>query len=75
MAEKVIAEKAAGRQHCKRLLLHRRMPHHARGEEEHGETLAAGLRVPDHARATVARLGIANEVVVSSSAETRKPNS
>ena len=29
------------------------MPHHARSEEEHGETLAAPLRVPDHAIATV----------------------
>jgi len=28
------------------------MPHHSGGEEEHGETLAAALRVPDHARAT-----------------------
>ena len=26
------------------------MPHHARGEEEHAETLAAALRVPDHAQ-------------------------
>jgi hypothetical protein len=25
------------------------MPHNARGEEEHGETLAVALRVPDHA--------------------------
>ena len=29
------------------------MPHHAGGEEKHGETLAAALRVPDHAGATV----------------------
>ena len=28
-------------------MLHCLVPHHARGEEEHGETLAAALRVPD----------------------------
>ena len=52
LAEKLVVEIVAVRQHDERRVLHRRVPHHARGEEEHGETLAAALRVPDHARAT-----------------------
>ena len=39
---------AAG-QHDQRRVLHRRMPHHARGVEEHGERPAAALRVSAHA--------------------------
>ena len=56
LAEKLVIETVAVGQHHQRRVLHRRMPHHSRGEEEHGETLAAPLRVPDHPRATVARL-------------------
>jgi hypothetical protein len=32
------------------------MPHQAGSEAKNGETLSAALRVPDHARATIARL-------------------
>jgi hypothetical protein len=46
MAEKLVVEIVAVGQPHQRRILHRRMPHHARGEEEHGETLAAALRVP-----------------------------
>jgi hypothetical protein len=56
LAEKLVVEVVAVGQHHQRRVLHRRMPHHAGGEEQHGETLAAALRVPDHARAAVARL-------------------
>lgn len=54
LAEKLVVEIVSLGQHHQRRVLHRRMPHHARGKEEHGETLAAALRVPDHAGATVA---------------------
>jgi len=47
LAEKLIVEIVAVGQHHQRRVLHRRMPHHAGSEEEHGETLAAALRVPD----------------------------
>ena len=56
LAEKLVVEVVAVGQHHQRRVLHRRMPDDARGVEEHGETLAAALRVPDHARAAVARL-------------------
>lgn len=56
LAEKLVVEIVAVGKHHQRRALHRRMPHHTGGEEEHGKTLAAALRVPDHARATVARL-------------------
>lgn len=56
LAEKLVMEVVAVGQHHQRRVLHRRMPHHAGGEEEHGETLAAALRVPDHTRAAVARI-------------------
>jgi hypothetical protein len=59
LAEKLIVEIVAVGHHHQRRVLHRRMPHHARGEEEHGETLAAALCVPDHARAAVAPLAAA----------------
>jgi hypothetical protein len=50
LSEKLVVEIVAVGQHHQRWVLHRRMPHHARGEEEHAETLAAALRVPDHAQ-------------------------
>ena len=59
LAKKLVVEIVAVGQHHQRWVLHGRMPHHASGEEEHGETLAAALRVPDHTRATVARLAAA----------------
>jgi hypothetical protein len=59
LAEKLVVEIVAGGQHHQRRALYRRMPHHARSEEEHGETLAAPLRVPDHARGTVVLLATA----------------
>ena len=62
LAEKLVVEIVAVGQHHQRRVLHGRMPHHARGEEEHGETLPAALRVPDHARVTVARLAALNPV-------------
>ncbi len=51
--ELVVQVVAVGQQHQCRIL-HRRMPHDARGVEQHGKALAATLRVPDHARAAVA---------------------
>ena len=56
LAEELVVEIVAVGQHHQRRVLHRRMPHDARGVEEHREALAAALRVPDHARAAVARL-------------------
>ena len=56
LTEKLVVQVVAVGQHHQRRVLHRRMPHHAGGEEEHGETLAAALRVPDDTRTTVARL-------------------
>ena len=40
LAEKLIVEIVSVGQHHQRRVLHRRMPHHAHAEEEHGETLA-----------------------------------
>jgi len=59
LAEKLVVEIVAAGQHHQRRALHLRMPQNARGEEEHSETLDTALRVPDHARATVARLAAA----------------
>ncbi len=56
LAEKLVVEVVevvAVGQHHERRVLHRGLADHAGGEEEHGEALAAALRVPDHARATV----------------------
>ena len=56
LAEELVVEIVAVGQHDQRRVLHRRVPDDARGVEEHREALAAALRVPDHAGATVARL-------------------
>jgi hypothetical protein len=60
LAEKLIVEVVAVGQHDERRVLHRGLADHAGGEEEHRKTLAAALRVPDHTRATVARLAAAH---------------
>jgi hypothetical protein len=56
LTEKLIVQVVAVGQHHQRGVLHGRVPHHPRGVEKHRETLAAALRMPDHARATVAGL-------------------
>jgi hypothetical protein len=56
LAEKLVVQVVAVGQHHQRRVLHGRVPHHPRGVEEHREALATALRMPDHARATVAGL-------------------
>lgn len=53
LKEKFVVEIVAFGQFRQPRVPHRRMAHHARGEEEHGQAFAAALCVPDHARALV----------------------
>ncbi len=56
LAEELVVEVVAVGQDHQRRVLHRRVADHPGGVEQHREALAAALGVPDHARATVARL-------------------
>ena len=56
LAEELVVEIVSVGQHHQRRVLHRTLADHPGCEEQHGETLAAALRVPDHARPPVARL-------------------
>ena len=54
LPEQLIIQIVTVGQHHQRRVLHRRLADYPRREKQHGETLAAALRVPHHARATVA---------------------
>ena len=56
LAEKLVVQVVAVRQHHQRRVLHGRMPHDLPRVEQHGKALAAALRMPHHARPAVARL-------------------
>jgi hypothetical protein len=53
LAEKLVVEVVAVGQHHQRRIMHRGLADHPRGEEQHGETLAAALRLPDQTRTTL----------------------
>lgn len=55
LAEELIVEIVPVGQHNQRRVLHRRMPDHPPGIEQHRKTLAAPLCVPDYARPAVSR--------------------